>query len=59
VTIDLAPSAVPVDESHRTSASACEVYCEMIELGLSQGRNVMGSGKISSTLMGLRTATKA
>ncbi len=42
VTTDLGPSAVPVEESHRTSASACEVYRETIELGLSQGRNAMG-----------------
>ena len=42
VTTDLGPSAVPVEESRRTSASACELYRETIELGLSQGRNAMG-----------------
>jgi len=42
VTTDLGSSTVPVDESHRTSASACELYRETIELGLSQGRNAMG-----------------
>ncbi len=42
VTTDLGSSTVPVDESHRTSSSACEVYRETIELGLSQGRNAMG-----------------
>ena len=42
VTTDLGPSAVPVEESRRTSASACELYRETIQLGLSQGRNAMG-----------------
>ena len=42
VTTDLGPSAVPVEESRQTSASACELYRETIELGLSQGRNAMG-----------------
>ena len=42
VTTDLALSAVPVEESCHTSASACELYRETIELGLSQGRNAMG-----------------
>jgi transposase len=42
VTTDLGSSTVPVDESHRTSASACGVYRETIELGLSLGRNAIG-----------------
>jgi hypothetical protein len=42
VTTDLVPSAVPVEESRQTSASACELYRETIQLGLSQGRNAMG-----------------
>jgi hypothetical protein len=42
VTTDLGSSTVPIDEIRRTSASACEVYRETIELGLSQGRNAMG-----------------
>jgi transposase len=42
VTTDLAPSIAPVDERRQTSASACELYRETIELGLSQGRNAMG-----------------
>jgi transposase len=42
VTTDL-PRSPPVEEGRqRTSGSACEVYREMIELGLSQGRNAMG-----------------
>ena len=42
VTTDLLRSP-PVEECRRrSSASACEVYREMIELGLSQGRNAMG-----------------
>jgi transposase len=42
VTTDL-PRSPPVEECRRrSSASACEVYREMIELGLSQGRNAMG-----------------
>jgi transposase len=42
VTTDLGPSAVPVEESRQTSASACELYRETIQLGLSRGRNAMG-----------------
>jgi transposase len=42
VTTDLVPSAVAVEESRQTSASACELYRETIQLGLSQGRNAMG-----------------
>ena len=42
VTTDLARSAVPVEVSCHASASACELYRDMIELGLSQGRNAMG-----------------
>jgi transposase len=42
VTADLRSSTVPIDEILRTSASACEVYRETIQLGLSQGRNAMG-----------------
>jgi transposase len=42
VTTDLVASAVPVEESSQTSASACELYRETIQLGLSQGRNAMG-----------------
>jgi transposase len=42
VTTDLEPLAVPVDESRPTTASACELYRETIQLGLSQGRNAMG-----------------
>ena len=42
VTTDFPRSAVPVEESRHASASACELYREMIELGLSQGRNAMG-----------------
>jgi transposase/rhodanese-related sulfurtransferase len=42
VTTDLVPPEVPVEESLQTSASACELYRETIQLGLSQGRNAMG-----------------
>jgi transposase/rhodanese-related sulfurtransferase len=42
VTTDLGRSAVPVEEIRQTSASACEVYRETIQLELSQGRNAMG-----------------
>ncbi len=42
VTTDLGSSTVPCGGMSRTSASACEVYRETIELGLSQGRNAMG-----------------
>ena len=42
VTTDLVPAAAPVEKSRQTSASACELYREAIELGLSQGRNAMG-----------------
>jgi transposase len=42
VTTDPVPSAVAVEESRQTSASACELYRETIQLGLSQGRNAMG-----------------
>ena len=31
-----------VEESHWWSASACELYRETIQLGLSRGRNAMG-----------------
>ena len=42
VTTDLVPPAAPVEKSRQTSASACELYRETIQLGLSQGRNAMG-----------------
>jgi hypothetical protein len=42
VTTDLGPSAMSVEESHWWSASACELYRETIQLGLSRGRNAMG-----------------
>jgi hypothetical protein len=42
VTTDLVPSAVAVEERRQTSASACELYRETIQLGLSQGRNAIG-----------------
>ena len=42
VTADLVPAAAPVEKSRQASASACELYREAIELGLSQGRNAMG-----------------
>jgi len=42
VTTDPGPSAAPVEESRRTTASACELYRETIQLGLSRGRNAMG-----------------
>jgi transposase len=42
VTTDLGPSAMAVEESHWWSASACELYRETIQLGLSRGRNAMG-----------------
>jgi transposase len=42
VTTDLMPPAAPVEKSCQTSASACELYRETIQLGLSQGRNAMG-----------------
>ena len=42
VTTDLGPSAVGANESRQTSASACELYRETIQLGLLQGRNAMG-----------------
>jgi hypothetical protein len=42
VTTDLVPSAMPVEESSQTSASARELYRKTIQLGLSQGRNAMG-----------------
>jgi hypothetical protein len=42
VTTDLGPAVAPVEESLRTSASACELYRETIQLGLSRGRNAMG-----------------
>jgi hypothetical protein len=40
VTADLGPPLA--ENSRQTSASACELYRETIELGLSQGRNAMG-----------------
>lgn len=42
VTTNLVPPVGPVEKSRQTSASACEVYRETIQLGLSQGRNAMG-----------------
>lgn len=42
VTTDLGPSAAPVEESRQSTASACELYRETIQLGLSRGRNAMG-----------------
>jgi hypothetical protein len=42
VTTDPGPAAAPVEESRRTTASACELYRETIQLGLSRGRNAMG-----------------
>jgi len=42
VTTDLVPPAAPVEKSRQTSASACELYRETIQLGLSRGRNAMG-----------------
>jgi transposase len=42
VTADLDPPTVAAEKGLQTSASACEVYRETIELGLSQGRNAMG-----------------
>ena len=59
VTTDLGSSTVPVDESRRTSASACEVYRETIELGLSQGRNAMGIFQDLVDSYGFAAATRA
>ena len=42
VTTDLEPPAVPVEGLRPSTASVCEQYRELIELGLSQGRNAMG-----------------
>src|SRR5208283_5634669 len=42
VTTDPRLAAAPVEESRRTTASACELYRETIQLGLSRGRNAMG-----------------
>jgi transposase len=42
VTTDPGASAAPVEESRQSTASACELYRETIQLGLSRGRNAMG-----------------
>ena len=42
VATDPGASAAPVEESRQSTASACELYRETIQLGLSRGRNAMG-----------------